>query len=48
MCDSPTSFREGEVYREKGEWGARLKDATGTHIIVAMDPARFFACLTAT
>jgi inosine-uridine nucleoside N-ribohydrolase len=34
-------MREVEVYREKGEWGSRLKEGTGTFITVSVDRDRF-------
>ena len=34
-------FAEVEVYRERGEWGSRLKDGTGTFISTALDRPRF-------
>jgi inosine-uridine nucleoside N-ribohydrolase len=46
----PTIARwaEVEVYRAKGEWGARLSPGTGTHIIVDLDRERFADVLLAT
>lgn len=38
---SVASMREVEVYREKGEWGSRLKEGTGTFISVSIDRDRF-------
>jgi len=34
-------FREIEMYREKGEWGSRLKDGTRTWISVSVDKKAF-------
>lgn len=34
-------YREVEVYREKGEWGSRLKNETNTFISVACNKERF-------
>jgi pyrimidine-specific ribonucleoside hydrolase len=34
-------MREVEVYREKGEWGSRLKEGTGMFISVSIDRDRF-------
>jgi pyrimidine-specific ribonucleoside hydrolase len=34
-------FREVEMYRIKGEWGARLREGTSTYIAVAVDKERF-------
>jgi inosine-uridine nucleoside N-ribohydrolase len=35
------SFREVELYREKGEWGSRLVEGTNTFITVAVDKELF-------
>lgn len=40
-------WREVEVYRERGKWGARLSPGSGTHIIIDYDHQRFFEALTA-
>lgn len=44
---SIAEWAEVEVYREKGEWGARLAPGSGTWIIVGYDHARFVELLTA-
>lgn len=41
------AWAEVEVYRERGEWGARLSPGTGTHIIVDLDRERFVQTLLA-
>ncbi len=38
-------FREVEVYREKGEWGSRLKSKTNTFISIMADSEKFFHTL---
>ena len=35
------TFREVELYTQKGEWGSRLKEGTNTFITVAVDRDRF-------
>lgn len=40
-------FREVEMYRSKGEWGARLQTGTATHIAIAVDKSRFMQVFTA-
>jgi pyrimidine-specific ribonucleoside hydrolase len=40
-------WAEVEVYRERGEWGARLSPGSGTWIIVDYDHDRFLATLLA-
>jgi pyrimidine-specific ribonucleoside hydrolase len=42
---SVCTFKEVEIYREKGEWGANEKAGTGTFISVAYDPAKFLDVL---
>jgi pyrimidine-specific ribonucleoside hydrolase len=42
------TWAEVEVYRARGEWGARLAAGTRTHIIVDLDRARFVDTLLAT
>lgn len=43
ICD----FREVEVYREKGEWGSRLKnDTTNTFISISYNQEKFINTLT--
>lgn len=42
------TWAEVEVYRARGEWGARLSPGTGTHIIVDLDRDRFVDVLLAT
>lgn len=44
---SVCAFREVEVYREKGCWGARERAGSGTFIAVALDRERFWAVFTA-
>ena len=39
-------FRRVEMYRQKGEWGARLKPDSDTQIAVSVDRERFFEVLT--
>jgi inosine-uridine nucleoside N-ribohydrolase len=39
------TWAEVELYRERGEWGARLAPGSGTWIIVDYDHARFLAIL---
>lgn len=34
-------FQEVEMYRVKGEWGARLQEGTSTYIAIAVDKERF-------
>lgn len=41
-------WAEVEVYRQKGQWGARLSPGSGVHIIVDYDHERFVAVLTRT
>lgn len=48
LDESVCTFREVEVYRERGEWGARPARDTGTRISVSVDRARFLDVLTAT
>lgn len=48
LDESVCAFREVEVYRERGEWGARPATGTGTRISVSVDHARFLDVLTAT
>ena len=38
-------FTEVEIYRERGEWGARPQEGTRTWISVGFDPARFLSAL---
>ncbi len=38
---SVCEFKEVELYREKGEWGSRLKSGTNTFISVSVDRNRF-------
>ncbi len=45
--ESIATWAEVELYRERGEWGARLMPGSGTHIIVAHDHERFVRTLTA-
>jgi pyrimidine-specific ribonucleoside hydrolase len=42
VCD----FRRVEMYRLKGEWGARLKSDSDVQIAVSVDRERFFRVLT--
>jgi pyrimidine-specific ribonucleoside hydrolase len=40
-------FRDVEVYRQRGEWGSRLKEGSDVAITVALkDRKRFFEVLT--
>jgi pyrimidine-specific ribonucleoside hydrolase len=39
-------FRNVEMYRHKGEWGARLNADSNTRIAISVDRERFFAVLT--
>jgi len=41
------TFARVEVYRERGEWGSRLKPGSDTRISIALDRERFFRILTA-
>jgi pyrimidine-specific ribonucleoside hydrolase len=41
------TWAEVDLYREKGEWGARLQGGTRTFIITDYDPERFFTVLAA-
>jgi pyrimidine-specific ribonucleoside hydrolase len=40
------TWAEVELYREKGEWGARPSPGSGTWIITGYDPERFVSTLT--
>jgi len=46
--ESICTFREVEVYRERGLWDARPAAGTRTRISVSVDRARFLDVLTAT
>ena len=48
LDESICAFREVEVYRERGAWGARPAAGTRTRISVSVDHARFLDVLTAT
>ncbi|CAM5681927.1 nucleoside hydrolase [Streptomyces viridifaciens] len=48
LDESVCAFREVEVYRERGAWGARPAAGTRTRISVSVDHARFLDVLTAT
>jgi pyrimidine-specific ribonucleoside hydrolase len=48
LDESVCAFREVEVYRERGAWGARPATGTRTRISVSVDHARFLDVLTAT
>lgn len=39
------TFKEVEIYREKGEWGSVLKENTNTFISVSVDHEKFFKTL---
>jgi pyrimidine-specific ribonucleoside hydrolase len=43
---SVCEFRSVEMYRQKGEWGARLKDDSDTQIAISYDAQRFFDVIT--
>lgn len=45
--DAVGTFAEVELYRERGEWGARLQPGTRTWIITAYDHQRFLDVLLA-
>jgi len=45
--ESIGTWAEVELYRERGEWGARLSPGSGTWIIVDYDREKFVATLTA-
>lgn len=45
---SIAEWAEVEIYREKGQWGARLAPGSGVNIIIGYDHARFVETLTAT
>ena len=47
LDESVCAFREVEVYRERGAWGARLAAGSRTRISVSVDRARFLDVLTA-
>lgn len=44
--ESVVRLVEVEVYREKGDWGARAKEETGTFISVGIDHAKFLEVLS--
>lgn len=48
LDESICGFREVEVYRERGGWGARVAAGTRTRISVSVDQERFLDVLTAT
>ena len=48
LDESVCTFREVEVYRERGAWGARPAGGTATTISVSVDRTRFLDVLTAT
>ncbi|WP_344659053.1 nucleoside hydrolase [Catenulispora subtropica] len=48
LDESVCTFREVEVYRERGAWGTRLAADTRTRISVSVDHARFLDVLAAT
>ncbi|NUP47817.1 MAG: nucleoside hydrolase [Catenulispora sp.] len=48
LDESVCTFREVEVYRERGVWGARPAAGTRTRISVSVDHARFLDVLSAT
>jgi len=39
-------FREVEIYRQKGQWGANLKEGTNTFITVSVDTKKFINVFT--
>lgn len=41
VCES----KEVEIYREKGEWGSRIKDGTNTFISIKVNMDRFLSTL---
>lgn len=45
--ESIGAWAEVEIYRERGEWGSRLRPGSGTHIIVGYDHERFVELLLA-
>ena len=40
------TWKEVELYREKGEWGSRLCEGSGTHILIDYDHERFLHVLS--
>jgi len=40
------TWAEVELYREKGQWGSRLKEGTGVEIITTYDHEKFVRVLT--
>ena len=42
------TWAEVELYRDRGQWGSRLKEGTGVHIITGYDKDRFLDVLTET
>jgi inosine-uridine nucleoside N-ribohydrolase len=48
LDESVCTFREVEVYRERGAWGSRTANGTATTISVSVDRTRFLDVLTAT
>jgi pyrimidine-specific ribonucleoside hydrolase len=45
---SLATWAEVEIFREKGQWGSKLKPGTNTWIITDYQPERFFSVLTRT
>lgn len=45
LDESVCQFKEVEIYREKGEWGAREKAGTNTRISVGFDERKFIEVL---
>ncbi|MFB2974531.1 nucleoside hydrolase [Aerosakkonema sp. BLCC-F183] len=45
--ESIATWAEVEIYREKGQWGARLSPGSGTWIIIDYNPEKFISTLTA-
>ena len=44
---SVCTFREVDVYRERGEWGSRLAEGTNTRISVSVNLTRFLDVISA-
>jgi pyrimidine-specific ribonucleoside hydrolase len=45
--ESVCNFAEVEVYRQKGEWGSKLKESSNTFISISVDRWKFSKILTA-
>lgn len=47
LQDSVVKSRPIEIYREKGEWGSKLKEDSDTYISISVDKEEFFRVLSA-